>query len=121
LEHVGFATGRNGEKRYVIFGREHVGYSARDVLVHILEELHKSKPGCLSRIRGGRSRPYVAPTKDALFPGSPHLADSKKYTRRLSFGWYVDVNNNENTIKKIIEQACEAAGAQFGKDVVLRF
>jgi DNA sulfur modification protein DndB len=114
-------VGKNGEKRYVVFGREHVAYSVRDVLVHILEELHKAKPGCLEHIRGGHSRTYVAPTKEALFPGSPHLAEDSNNSRGLSWGWYADVNNSEGTAKIIMERACEAAGVQFGKDVVLQF
>jgi len=121
LGHVGSSTGRNGAKRYIIFGREHVAYAFRDVLVHVLEELHKSKPGCLERIRGGHSRTYVARTREGLFPESPHLAENSSHSRELSFGWYVDVNNNEDTAKLIIERACEAAGVRFGKDVVLLF
>jgi len=113
--------GRNGQKHYTMFGQVHVADSLRDVLVHVLDELHKAKPGFLDRVRGGRSRPYVARSRAALFPGSPHLADNDSHSRQLSSGWYVDVNNGEGAMKNIIEQACEAAGVQFGKDVVLQF
>ncbi len=99
----------------------HVGESLREILVHVLDELHKAKPGSLERIRGGRSRPYVARTREALFPGSPHLAENDNYSRKLSCGLYLDVNNGEAAMKNIVEQACEAAGVQFGKDVVLQF
>lgn len=115
------SASRNGQKRYVVFGQVHVGDSLRDILVHILDELHKAKPGCLERIRGGRSRPYVARSREALFPGSPHLAENDNHSRKLSCGWYVDVNNGEGAMKNIVEQACEAAGVQFGRDVVLQF
>jgi len=112
---------RNGHKRYELFGQAHVGDSLRDILVHILEELHKAKPGCLERIRGGRSRPYVARTREALFPGSPHLAENDNHSRQLACGLYVDVNIGEGAMKNIVEQACQAAGVQFGRDVVLHF
>jgi hypothetical protein len=112
---------RNGEMRYVVFGQEHVADSVRDALVHILEELHKVTPGCLERIRGGRVRPHVARTKEGLFPGSPHLAENNNNSRKLSFGWYVDVNNSKDTVKIIIKKACQAANVEFGKDVLLQF
>lgn len=114
-------TSRNGARRYALFGQPHSAESLRDIMVHIFEELQRRKPGYLERIRGGRSRPYVARTREALFPGSPHLADNDNHSRRLSCGWYVDVNNGEAAMKNIVEQACEAAGVQFGKDVILQF
>lgn len=114
-------VGANGQKHYVLFGKPHAGESLRDILVHILDELHNTKPGCLEHIRGGRSRPYVARTREALFPGSPHLGENDNHSRKLACGLYVDVNNSEGSIKNIIEQACEAAGVQFGKDVALQF
>jgi hypothetical protein len=49
------------------------------------------------------------------------LAEDSNNSRGLSWGWYADVNNSEGTAKIIVEQACEAAGVQFGKDVVLQF
>ena len=56
-----------------------------------------------------------------LQPFSPHLAEDASHSRKLSFGWYVDMNNSESTMKNIIQQACDAAGARFGKDVLLQF
>ncbi len=41
--------------------------------------------------------------------------------RELPSGLFVGLNESENTIKKILAQACEAVGIKFGRDLRLMF
>jgi len=110
-----------GEWRYVLLGREKVAGTLGQILIDVLEELNKIKPGFIVQVQGGAKRPWVAQTKESLFPGTPHMAERRWSHHKLSFGWYVDLHQGKPGTRRLVESACKAAGVQFGKEVALLF
>jgi len=89
-----------------------------DVMVAVLEKLSENDQKFCERFasrKQGRTRNYLARTKEELYPGSPHL---KEYSRQLKSGWWVGTNYSKNSMSIIIEMACDVAGLKFGKDLV---
>jgi hypothetical protein len=66
--------------------------------------------------RNARSRSYVARTPEELFRGHP--ADwSRRHSRLLVEGWFVDTNMNPGKMQAILKSAVTAAGLVWGQDV----
>ena len=64
----------------------------------------------------GRVRKYVARSKEELYPRSPSLQNQ---ALPLPGGWWVATHSSNTAKLKRIEQACEVAGLEFGRDVVV--
>ncbi len=64
----------------------------------------------------GRTRRYLARTREDLYPGSPHLVDNAYEVRT---GWWIDTRASRAGIEKRIKMACEVAGVKYGKDLIV--
>jgi hypothetical protein len=63
-------------------------------------------------------RRWVANSLEDLYLSSPELAEKK--TNYTQIGeWFVDVNLSLPTKQQRIEKACEIAGIQLGKDLII--
>lgn len=112
------AAQRTGPISYTLDGKTTPSRSAIDVLISILNDLSQQDASFITRFasrKHGRSRRYVAPTREELYPGRPDLAE---YSKQLSNGWWVGTNYSRPNIKQIIQLACEVAGLRFGYDLV---
>ena len=103
-----------------LFGRHVLLHKKQDVLACVLIELSLRNSEFLARLgtERGRTRRYVAKSREALYPGSPHLA---KYARDLGDGWWMATNFSERDIDRAIRKACEVAGVVYGADVSIKF
>ncbi len=109
---------RTGQIGYTLQGKTTHLRSAIDILVNVLDELSKRDASFIRRLasrKHGRSRRYVARTREELYPGRPDLAE---YSKQLSNGWWVGTNYSKSNISQIIQLACEVAGLRFGYDVI---
>jgi hypothetical protein len=68
--------------------------------------------------RHGRSRRFVARTREELYPGREDLAQVHSYELRP--GWWIGTNYGVAQMNGIIRKACEVAGLRFGTDVRVR-
>jgi predicted type IV restriction endonuclease len=106
---------------FVLHDREFLANTNRDVMLKLLEELARSDSGFLERFaarpKHGRSRRYVARTREELYPDSPHLTE--QHSRQVN-GWWVGTNYSTAVIRSIIQMACEVAGLTYGRDLTVR-
>lgn len=89
-----------------LFGKEYKMKYWRDMLVQLLEELYKKNKNFINGIDKiedfkGRTRIY--------FTFDEELAD-KRYYKKLSFGLYVMVNSNANSIVSLCKKVLRIAG-----------
>lgn len=106
-----------GQIGYTLNGKTTHLRSAVEVLISVLDDLSKKDANFTTRFvarKHGRSRRYVAQTRDELYPGRPDLAE---YSKQLSNGWWAGTNYSKSNISQIIQLACEVAGLRFGYDL----
>ena len=114
---------RTGKSRYAIttLGEEASFQSLADCLVHAIDVLAGLDPAFLPRFakRGGRTRRHVADARDAIYPGR---ADLLKYVRELPShpGWWVGTNYSWDDVERILGDAANVAGLDYGTDIRLR-
>lgn len=109
---------RSGAIGFILQGREFPARSAREVLINVLNELSSRDPGFLERFaarRHGRRRRYVARTREELYPDRPDLC--RDHSHRLNSGWWVGLNYSKESIRRILEMACEVSRLRFGSDL----
>ncbi|CAN5571590.1 hypothetical protein BH23BAC4_BH23BAC4_07570 [soil metagenome] len=108
-------------KGFSFNGRTEHAPSARLVLAGVLNALQEQDDSFLERFaalpRHGRSRRYVARTREELYPRRPDLA---QYAMRLPSGWWMGTNYSVTQIRKIIGMACEVAGIRLGREIKVR-
>ncbi|MBI4221698.1 MAG: hypothetical protein HY607_03310 [Planctomycetes bacterium] len=103
---------------YMLQGKTTNSRSAVEVLMKVLDDLSKRDASFITRLasrRHGRSRRYVARSREELYPGRPDLAE---YSKQLSNGWWVGTNYSKSNISQIIQLASEVAGLRFGYDLI---
>jgi predicted type IV restriction endonuclease len=105
---------------YTLDGRWHPAGSAREVLIRVFGEFAERDPSFLERFaalpKHGRKRRYLAPSREELYPGSPHLVDN---AYELRAGWWLDPHASRAGIETRIKMACEVAGVEYGKDLLV--
>lgn len=103
-----------------LFGRTTSLRTKQDVLAAVLSELSQRDPNFLERFAAerGRTRRFVSRSREALYPGSPHLAT---YARQLAGGWWMATNFSARDIERVVTRACDAAGVEYGRDVSIFF
>ena len=112
------AGGRMG---FEYFGAFHQAPKVREVLIGIIEELCKRK-GFADAFMGisGTTRRYLARSPGELYPEkSRYLANQGGSVEQLSNGYYLMTNVGKGGVARIVQQACEAAGIEYGKDIVV--
>lgn len=92
--------------------------NAKDVLEQTLRRFQTMDQTFLERFaslsKHGRSRRYVAQDREKLYPGRPDLCAD--FSSELPGGWWFSTNHSKNTIKSILEMACEVTNRKFGYD-----
>jgi predicted type IV restriction endonuclease len=103
---------------YTLDGHWHPARSAREVMVKVFDELAKRDPTFLERFaalpKHGRKRRYLARTKEALYPGSPHLVVN---AYQLRPDWWCDPHASRAGIARRIRMACEVAKIRYGEEL----
>lgn len=66
--------------------------------------------------QNSRSRTYVARTSEELFHGQS-AEWSRRHSRMLVEGWFIDTNMNPKQMQKILRSAVAVVGLEWGKDV----
>ena len=110
----------DGRHSVTIFEKTFAVRTKQDVLAAVLNALQRRDRGFLGRFADerGRTRRFVARSREALYPGSSHLAG---YARDIGDGWWMATNFSERDIERAITKACATAGAGYGTDVVICF
>jgi len=108
---------------FIFMGKEYNYNNAKEAMVLILTMLANNDASFLQRCSQhpdfqGRKRSYVARTPKELYPDRPELRSERE---ALPGGWFVGTNLNNAVKMKIIKAACEVAGIEFGKDLVIDF
>lgn len=115
LDFVGFS----------LFGEIHKCRNAIEVLEGIFRSLDERDSGFLERFANHPKpsrwkRPYLARSRDALYPGKPELARSG-YGRELVSGWWIDTNLDNAKKATLIEMACDVADIRRDRDLRFSF
>ncbi len=88
--------------------------------MQVFRQFAERDPSFLERFaalpKHGRKRRYLARTREELYPGSSHLVDNAYEVRP---GWWVDTYASRAGIETCIRMACEVAGVQYGKDLIV--
>ncbi len=96
--------------------------SGRRAMIKFFRELADRDPSFLERFaalpKHGRSRRFVARTKEALYPGREDIA--QRASCELRPGWWIGTNYGVREMTKIIKIACGVAGLRFGTDVRIK-
>lgn len=93
--------------------------SGAEVFVAVFKKLASMDPdfcGRYSEQHRGRVRQYVAERRDLLYPGKPRF---EKLSSRLPGGWWLATHcSNPGKVKRI-KKACQVAGLEFGRDIIV--
>jgi len=106
---------------YELRGRRVALDTAKAVLIGVLRELAQQDAQFPTRLAAianprGRTRRYVAQRPEDLYPERPDLVDESAAFCR---GWYVITNVSNAEKSRLLEDACEAAGLEWGRDLVV--
>jgi predicted type IV restriction endonuclease len=111
-----------------VLGQHIRAENGRDVRHRLFVELDRRDPTFLERFAsrstsGRNKRPYLARSKDALYPGSEHIAGVASNCRevRPGSGWWLDLHLSYRSMERVALIACEVAGLSFGSNVKIRF
>ena len=107
---------------YTLHGQRHGFGNGNELLVSVFEKLIEADstfPERFAARKHGRSRRYLARDKYELYPGKPELCDDE--SQQLTCGWFIGTNWNTSSKSKIIRLACEVAGLEFGRDLIVSF
>ncbi len=117
---VSQATSTGSQIGFSFKGQFYHAKNAIDVLREVFEALSRDDPSFPERFAGlpkhGNKRRYLARDAKELYPGRPDLCRENAF--QLTTGWWLGTNHSRQTITRIIEMACDAAGVQFGKELV---
>lgn len=100
-------------------GRKETFSSGATLLGDVFSRFASMDPGFCRRYSeryAGRVRKYVARSKEELYPGKPDL---QSQVLPLPGGWWVATHSSNKEKLKRIRWACEVAGLEFGRDVVV--
>ncbi|HKB24951.1 MAG TPA: hypothetical protein VKG64_07830 [Methylomirabilota bacterium] len=104
---------------FILSGQTYPARNARDVLVKVFAALADRDPMFLERFatlpKHGRTRRYLARSRDDLYPGRSDLV--RDFSYELKPGWWLGINLSRNAIERIVEMACVVAGVRYGVDL----
>lgn len=100
-------------------GRFVASRSGREAMIKLFQEFDQRDDTFLERFaalpKHGRSRRFVARSREALYPGREDLA--REHSHQLRPGWWIGTNYGVRQMNGIIAKACDVAGLRFGTDV----
>ncbi len=111
------AARRRGNCRVMIDGRMQPVMNLKEAYLVILTALvrHKASLFQLLAVEGTTRRGWIAPSPEALFGTSPHLA--ARHAHQIAPNWFVDTNVSRGQIIARLTVACRIAGKRYGNDV----
>lgn len=110
----------SGKPSLTFRGSKQAFDSGAELLGAVFRRLASADPDFCRRYseqHSGRVRRYVARSKELLYPGKPGF---QKYARSLPGGWWVATHCSNTDKLKRIQQACQVAGMEFGREVVVQ-
>lgn len=112
-------TRRRGNMRVILFGRTQPVLNLKDGYLVTLTALvrHKASLFQVLAVEGTPRRRWIAPSAEALFVTSPHLASD--HAHEIAPNWFVDTNVSRAQIIARLTTACQRAGLLYGEDVAL--
>jgi hypothetical protein len=107
---------------YTLFGQTFPVTDGSQIFVDILRHFAKLDSGFPERYsavvrRLGRKRPYVARSRQALYPGKPHLLSQ---TAEFAPGWFVGTNEGNEKKIDLLRHACRVLGLRWNHDLKVR-
>ena len=112
-----------GSQSFTLHGKLYRFRYMNEVLINVFLELQKQDPGFFEKFAGlekhGHSRRYLGNSPEELFPERPDFAESESHWRQISPGWYLEIHEGKDNMVNIIKMACNVAGVEFGKDLVI--
>ena len=108
---------RRGNCRVVVLGKAEAVMNLKDAYLTILTAMvrHKASLFQLLAFEGSERRRWIAPSAQALFVTSPHLASD--HAHEITPNWFVDTNVSRAQIISRLTVACRLAGYRYGEDV----
>jgi hypothetical protein len=108
---------RRGNIRVMLFGRTQPVMNLKDAYLTALTALvrHKASLFQLLAFEGTDRRRWIAPSAEALFVTSPHLATD--HAHAIAPNWFVDTNVSRAQIVARLTTACRLAGVRYGDHV----
>ncbi len=105
--------------RWSYFDEERSEKNAADMYEHIVGQLYRDHGG-VAFYR--RLRDVIATNTRSHIGASPKEADpGERSVRSLPGGWYLNVHSGNQQKLKWIQAACECAGIEFGKELIVEF
>jgi predicted type IV restriction endonuclease len=106
---------------YSLYGRAQRAQNGADLMVKIFDEFASRDKNFLEKFAAlpkspRQKRPYLARSREDLYPGSPQLVDN---ARKLRPTWWLDTNMGNPQKIKLIKRACEVAGIKYGTDLIV--
>jgi hypothetical protein len=119
MELIRGAGRRRGNCRIIVLGKAEAVMNLKDAYLTILTALvrHKASLFQLLAFEGTERRRWVAPSAEALFMTSPHLAAD--HAHEIAPNWFVDTNVSRAQIISRLTVACRLAGYNYGQDVTV--
>ena len=105
---------------FVLHGQQYRHNTVIAIMIDIFEKLAERDPTFPERFaarKHGSRRRYLALDKYELNPNRRDLCE--QYSTQLTFGWFVTTNHSKKSAETVIRLACEVAGLDFGKDLVV--
>lgn len=111
----------SGRYTVSVLGLERPCATLADALAYALTTLAELDDTFLYQLSEGRgrTRPYVAPSRDLVHPDRDDL--NRKFAREIrpGLGWWISNNSSKVDVTRILKAACDVAGLEFGRDVTL--
>lgn len=108
---------------YILFGEKKECKNQNAIYKSVLEDLLKIEAtvldGLYAHTKDKKSgRRWIANYPQDLYLSSPELVEKKTYYFQIG-EWFVDNHQNLDNKQQRIEKACEIAGIQLGKDLII--
>lgn len=115
-------TPRTNETGYTLFGESFRAENGNMIFVDVLKhfaEFDETFPVRYSKAVGqiGRSRRYVARTREDVYPGKPKLLS---VTVQFAPGWFVGTNEGNDKKLRLLRIACDVLDLQWNQDLKVR-
>ena len=108
-----------GPPSFTFQGQSETFKSGAEVFGAVFSRLASMDPEFCRRYseqHSGRVRKYVAKSRDLLYPGKPSF---EKHSRPLPGGWWLATHCSNKDKLKRLEQACQVAGVELGRDLIV--
>jgi predicted type IV restriction endonuclease len=106
---------------FSLHGKTHRYKNAIETYTNALRELARRDPDFPTRFaaypKGRGKRPYIARTREALYPGKPDFEGGRELRR----GWWIDTNLSNKQKARLMKIACDVMDIKYGTDLKVNF